>query len=59
MSLTAGKVVNLCGKEEQWTVKQYDTEKFTEIGSTSLDVSPTGVVEVIAAGKPCLALSYR
>ena len=56
--LTAGSVINVCGKQKQWTLKQYDLESETETSVTNLEAAPTGVAEVILAEKPCLALSY-
>ena len=57
--LTAGSVINVCGKQKRWTLKQYDLESDTETSVTALQGAPTGVAEVILAEKPCLALSYR
>ena len=57
--LTAGTVINVCGKEPQWTLKQYDPESDTETSVTTLEVAPSGIAEVILAEKSCLALSFR
>ena len=56
--LTAGSVINVCGKQKRWILKQYDLESETETSVTALEVAPTGVAEVILAEKPCVALSY-
>ena len=57
--LTAGSVINVCGKQKRWTLKQYHLENETETSVTTLKVAPAGIAEVILAEKPCLALSYR
>ena len=56
--LMAGSVINVCGKQQQWTLKQYDLERDSETSVTALEMAPTGVAEVILSEKPCLALSY-